>query len=44
MVEGMSIVVNVMLSLINVMRPPLPCAHGGEVTLGLFALGMSLVS
>ena len=35
MVEGMSVVVNRMLSLMSVMRPPLPCAtcrgHGSEV-------------
>ena len=32
MVEGMSVVVNVMLSLMSVMRPQLPCTtHGGEL-------------
>ena len=35
MVEGMSVVMNVMLSLTSVMSPPLSCrpvgAHGGEV-------------
>ena len=27
MLEGMSVVVNVMLSLMSVMNPPLPCAN-----------------
>ena len=34
MVDGMSVVVNVMLSLVSVMSPPLPCAtytNGGEL-------------
>ena len=31
MVEGMSVVVNVMLSLTSVMSPPLTCAHSGKV-------------
>ena len=51
MVEDMSVVVNIMLSLMSVMSPP-PClvqphdTHVSEVmcTLDVFALGMSLVS
>ena len=52
MVEGMSIVVNVMLSLMSVeceeptfnLVPPIG-THSGEVcTLGVFTLGVSLVS
>ena len=31
MVEGMSVVVNVMLSMMSVMSPPSIGAHGGEV-------------
>ena len=50
MVEGMSIVVNVMLSLICVMSPhPALCNLSARTvvnlcTLGVFALGMTLVS
>ena len=50
MVEGMSVVVNVMLSLISVMRPP-PALCNLSVrtvvklcTLGVLALEVSLVS
>ena len=50
MVEGMSVVVNVMLSLISVMSPP-PALCNLSVrtvvklcTLGVFALGVRLVS
>ena len=49
MVEGMSVVVNVMMSLTNVMRPPWLVrpsdAHGDEVMrVGSFAFGVSLDS
>ena len=50
MVKGMSVVVNVMLSLISVMNtPPALCNLSACMvvklcTLGEFALGMSLVS
>ena len=50
MVEGMSVVVNVMLSLMNVMSPhPTLCSLSARTvmklcTLGVFALGVSLVS
>ena len=50
MVEGMSVVMNVMLSLISVMSPP-PALFNLSVrtvvklcTLGVLALGVSLVS
>ena len=50
MVEGMSVVVNVMLSLMSVISPP-PALYNISVrtvvklcTLGVFALGVSLVS
>ena len=50
MVEGMSVVVNVMLSLMSVMNPsPAMCNISVRTvvklcTLGVFALGVSLVS
>ena len=50
MVEGMSVVVNVMLALMSVMSPPpVLCNLSARTmvklcTLGVFALGMSLVS
>ena len=50
MVEGMYVVVNVMLSLMSVMRPPLVlCSISARTevrlcTLGVFGLGVSLVS
>ena len=50
MVEGMSVVVNVMLSLMSVMSPPpVLCNLSARTvvklcTLGVFALGVSLVS
>ena len=48
MVEGMSVVVNILLSLMSVMNPPLPCdigAHGGEVMyLGFFYFRGEMVS
>ena len=50
MVEGMSVVVNVMLSLMSVMSPPPAlCNLSARMvvklcTLGVFALGVSLVS
>ena len=49
-VEGMSVVVNVMLSLMSVMSPPpalcnlSTCTVVKLCTLGVFALGVSLVS
>ena len=49
MAEGMSVVVNVMLSLMIVMSPPLAfcnlsvCTVVKLCTLGVFALGVSLV-
>ena len=42
MVEGMSVVVNVMLSLMSVMSPPPALCNYG--TLGVLTLGVSLVS
>ena len=50
MVEGMSVVVNVLLSLMSVMSPsPALCNISASTvvtlcTLGVFALGVSLVS
>ena len=50
MVEGMSVVVNVMLSLMSVMSPPPALCNLSAhtvvklCTLGVFALGVSLVS
>ena len=50
MVEGMSVVVNVMLSLMSVISPPPALcnlsSHMGVnlCTLGVFALGVNLVS
>ena len=50
MVEGMSVAVNVMLSLISVMSPPpalcnlSACTVVKLCTLDVFALGVSLVS
>ena len=50
MVEGMSVVVNVMLSLMSIMSPPPALCNLSArtvvklCTLGVFALGVSLVS
>ena len=50
MVEGMSVVVNIMFSLMIVMSPPLALCNLSArtlvklCTLGVFALGVSLVS
>ena len=50
MVEGMSVVVNVMMSLMSIMSPPPALCNLSArtvvklCTLGVFALGVSLVS
>ena len=45
MVEGMSVVVNVMLSLMSVMSPPPAlCKIVKLCTFGVLALGVSLIS